>query len=524
MGENFARTFLFYNLAVAHYAHAFPTIVYDQIGAPTPHEHTRSLGSIVAWCFATIIACAWISVKPNKPGASTTGFKSIVRSFGIMAVLVIAPEFVIMWASRQYYSAIKISKRHEGTCCEFLVFWSNRMLYYYYTARGWTRVHAFFVIMGGFSLHDSNGDIIRTLNIEELQQLESEGKISWPTTTKEEILKLQTGGKITLLKIIAGFEIACFILGTIIARATQHLVIAQVEIMTFALTVTTLGSLTFLWWHKPCSIKSSVPVLMKKGPNEEIKLQSQSQPSTRTEEINSMPTASQDIPKDNESPVQTPISRFLPGILHFFATSPKWLLINPHKLGSLFHQHSVGSALMHIGIDLVRIPFFVMYQPIKHFFLILRKMVTCTDMNSTFYAPKLKKDENNGLVYAMGILAASLYGEIYLLTWTFQPSSYANLWRWRMGWVLTAAAIAPMASFAVTVMTGYLHGSNAKSKSSWKAVTIAVTIIFTYFLANIFIGSRMALIKHAVVDISSLPTEAYASVDWASVLASVTYT
>ena len=55
-----------------------------------------------------------------------------------------------------------------------------------YSDRGWTVTHGFFVSMGGFMLYN-NGVPTRTLGIEELEQLESDKKIGWPSISTEDI-------------------------------------------------------------------------------------------------------------------------------------------------------------------------------------------------------------------------------------------------------------------------------------------------------------------------------------------------
>ena len=54
-----------------------------------------------------------------------------------MGYVLIAPEMVILWAARQHLGAKYLTKRHQSC--------------------GWTMTHAFFVIMGGFTLHDKQG-------------------------------------------------------------------------------------------------------------------------------------------------------------------------------------------------------------------------------------------------------------------------------------------------------------------------------------------------------------------------------
>src|SRR3954469_22022969 len=52
---------------------------------------------------------------------------------------------------------------------------------------GWTRMHAFLLIMGGFALFDSNRNYQRILDHEDIDKLYTEGRIDWPSISENEI-------------------------------------------------------------------------------------------------------------------------------------------------------------------------------------------------------------------------------------------------------------------------------------------------------------------------------------------------
>ena len=74
-----------------------------------------------------------------------------------MGYVLLAPEFVILWAARQHYAARKFTKKHQANT-------------------GWTRAHAFFLIMGGFTLHEG-GKAVRVLEAKDLEELSEGGNI-----------------------------------------------------------------------------------------------------------------------------------------------------------------------------------------------------------------------------------------------------------------------------------------------------------------------------------------------------------
>jgi len=74
----------------------------------------RSLWSIISGCFATIFACTWIAVHSNIPAPTDSAIAILLRRLAIMANLLIVPEFVIMWATRQFLASLEIFERHKG--------------------------------------------------------------------------------------------------------------------------------------------------------------------------------------------------------------------------------------------------------------------------------------------------------------------------------------------------------------------------------------------------------------------------
>ena len=76
----------------------------------------RSIYNIIWSCLATIFACTWIAVHPNLPAPKEGELQVFLRRLAIMGYLLLAPEMVIMWASRQYLAALEISRRHQGMC------------------------------------------------------------------------------------------------------------------------------------------------------------------------------------------------------------------------------------------------------------------------------------------------------------------------------------------------------------------------------------------------------------------------
>jgi hypothetical protein len=165
-----------------------------------------------------------------------------------MGYALIAPEIMIAWALRQYLAAKYLAKRHKE--------------------RGWTMTHAFFLIMGGFTLHDK-GTALRILEYRELETLSKAGKITWPSITKEEIQDRSKSDYLS--KAFSVMHLGWFIT-QFIARchyeglANYIIDITELEILIFVFTLIT-GVICYLWWHKPYDVQCSVPVYLLDNEN-----------------------------------------------------------------------------------------------------------------------------------------------------------------------------------------------------------------------------------------------------------------
>ena len=63
---------------------------------------------------ATLFACTWLALHLNIPAPDDGLFKIAFRKVGTMILVVLAPEFVVLWAVRQFFSARRIAKRMFG--------------------------------------------------------------------------------------------------------------------------------------------------------------------------------------------------------------------------------------------------------------------------------------------------------------------------------------------------------------------------------------------------------------------------
>ncbi|KAG1794786.1 uncharacterized protein HD556DRAFT_1236346 [Suillus plorans] len=181
-----------------------------------PSCNTRSLWDILLSCGLTLFACTWTAVHPNIPGMDEGKIAITSRRLFIMAMALIAPELMITWATRQFFSA------------------------------RWTITHGFFAWMGGFMLY-VDGMPRATLTPDELLEFVRRGSVDMPVITEAEMEDRSKGDGLS--KGIAILQLVWFV-AQLVARYIQNLPITLLEIDTLAVAALTCIPYA-LWWKKP---------------------------------------------------------------------------------------------------------------------------------------------------------------------------------------------------------------------------------------------------------------------------------
>jgi hypothetical protein len=227
-----------------------------------------------------IFTCTWITVHLNIPAPGDSQWAVLRRRVAIMGYFILAPEFVIR-AGRQHFAAHYFTKKHE----------TNHT--------GWTRAHSFFLIMGGFMLHEG-GKPMRVLEAKDLEELWESGKIEWPTITKEEIADRSKGDYLS--KTIVLFQTTWFV-GQCIARGAYGLTVTELEVVTLAFAGLT-GVIYYLWWDKPLDVRCSIPVHLIDGRLE--KIEGDIEKETGPQIIPSPAISAEELPERDENVVANP--------------------------------------------------------------------------------------------------------------------------------------------------------------------------------------------------------------------------
>jgi len=121
-------------------------------------------------------------------------------------------------------------------------------------------VHGFFAVMGGFV---DGEDVLSLSRIEELVRNE---EIEYPIASREEIEDRSKGDAVT--KALVMSQTTWFLLQCI-ARASQHLAVTELELVTVAFAVLTI-MMYVLWWDKPLDVQCPIRVRRRRSGNHEL--------------------------------------------------------------------------------------------------------------------------------------------------------------------------------------------------------------------------------------------------------------
>lgn len=69
-------------------------------------QTSRTLFNVIWSCILTVFICAWTSVHPNVPPQSR--MRGLIARIKLMFWTIVAPELVLAWAVRQWFSATEV--------------------------------------------------------------------------------------------------------------------------------------------------------------------------------------------------------------------------------------------------------------------------------------------------------------------------------------------------------------------------------------------------------------------------------
>ncbi|KAG2367568.1 hypothetical protein BDR07DRAFT_1392963 [Suillus spraguei] len=233
------------------------------VASDTPSYNTRTLWDILSSCGLTLFACTWTAVHPDIPYMDQRVMAITWRRLVLMVVVLIAPEFMTLWAAEQFFEAREAAEHFNNLMGIAQCTWHQAILSKLAVAllgdiptsdrsssadalTGWTLAHGFFACMGGFVLH-VNGEPWATLKPNELLRFVRNGSVEMPVITKADIQDRSKGD--VLSKCVAILQLVWFLI-QLIARYAQKLPVTPIEIDT--LGVAALACISYgLWLKKP---------------------------------------------------------------------------------------------------------------------------------------------------------------------------------------------------------------------------------------------------------------------------------
>ncbi|KAG1798321.1 hypothetical protein EV424DRAFT_1518920 [Suillus variegatus] len=212
------------------------TTTSDSLKAPS--FTTRTLWSIISSSVLTLFACVYSAIHPNIPSPKhSSQLHSLWRQIRMVIMALIAPELIVTWAMRQWFSA--------------------------------DQTHSFFVLMGGFMLYvkgKPHRTPSRTLQPDHILILIRQRCIDIPILTADQIHDRSKGNAISKGLVI--LQVAWFVM-QLITRAIYRLETTQLEVGTLAFAV--LNFLTYAaWWDKPLNVQCPHPVYWKSTKSKSI--------------------------------------------------------------------------------------------------------------------------------------------------------------------------------------------------------------------------------------------------------------
>ena len=342
--------------------------------------------------------------------------------------------------------------------------------------RKWTITHGFFASMGGFMLY-KDGVMTEALEIEELEQLASEGKIDWPSISERDIKDRSKGDSFS-----KGFVVlqTTWFITQCIARGVAGLSLTELELASLAFAILN-GVLYFLWWNKPLDVYRAVPVHFHHPTTSDPALSPSQSPQMRTtdseyrdDDLNmySTSTSTFEFGSDADSS--------LPGHPSAFTRFRAYLRKELKNQGWF--------ALIYVFI--MR-PFQIIWFPLFTMFGLVSFSNSQLSV-ATFYAPT--STSGNPRFIGMGI--GILFGGIHCIAWFFDFPSVAEQYIWR----ISAAGVTAL---PIVIAVSY------KNIQHFGGYTFFPCMLLYWV-------SRAALLILPLLDLRSLPPTALLDFKWSA--------
>ncbi|ESK82947.1 hypothetical protein Moror_11825 [Moniliophthora roreri MCA 2997] len=425
----------------------------------------RTVIGIIWSCLSVVFICTWVSIHPNVPRVGTHAAVVIYQNIVIMVIALLAPELVVLWAMRQWFSAKEIAKKYKDY--------------------GWSTSHAFLILMGGFALYDGESFSAYlwegNANAEEPRQGWQDGPPVSESTSRRSMIEahhrkvqgalecpdspndsqlcllkyLLVNGYITInkdeiddnlshgdfvSKSIAVVQTTWFLL-QVLARAAEGLAITELEIITVGFALLNLA-IYYLWRKKPLRVRYPVRVDWQRR-----RLDVESKRSKRKNSV----------------------------------------------------KKTIHQGAIFITLDII-IGFYTMLLERERFW---RWEIPQT--HAILFTSRLKKDPLRLYIAVYSI--AFVFGAIHCIPWVFHFPTHSEQLLWRTSAVAVAAA--PIALGLQHLYGGVIFTKYKTPVSLDRAMLGIALLLFAFYTA-----ARIILIVVAFTALRDLPPSAYQTVQW----------
>ncbi|KAH9483144.1 hypothetical protein JR316_0005247 [Psilocybe cubensis] len=480
----------------------------------TPH---RTIWTIVRTCLATIIACTWVAVHPNIPGPKHGLLRILFTRLGIMFMVLIAPEMIITWAARQYLAAREI-QRDLGDLDNSSdnLPWYKRSTYKLRTEahiqglfdgefkvdsrKEWTIVHSYFLLMGGFAIHDQHDNSVKTLDLQKMIELKKKNRIrQWPPVAETDLTDKSKGdffSKGVVIVQISWFVVQC------IVRKLQRLTLTQLEIATLAYAPLTLA-LYVLWWDKPLGVRHPVVVELTQ---EYHWISPLSIHETR-------PTPSMTDALDwFEEGARVKLCRLWSSLGVFQRTAIICLVLLLSPL--IIPMFTLGVALLLIMAGLaISVPILLFQRT---------EIAAEGDHVPALYAPMIASEKwRTFCQYVCPAIVGFIFGGIHAFAWFASFPTTFEKWAWRaatitigtfFGWRIYRLLLKLFKDVSEKCTCGVLFVGLPGFLSG------LLNACFLWFLCTVFVPARIALLVLPFTSLRALPAGAFRDIDWVSII------
>lgn len=440
-------------------------------------HHCRTIWNIIWSCIATISACTWVTIHPNVPAPNDTKFAMFWRRVKVVLIALVAPEFIVMWAIRQWIVARELSRavRAAGespngntyrtkdgkgaSCVVSNIFFSDVLT----QEREWTKTHGFFASMGGFML-SHNGQLCHTLNASPygirrmIPPLIEYNYVDFNVTAKE-INDRSKGDMLSKCLVVlqtTWFAMQC------IARGVQSFPITELELVTLAFV--SLNLVTYvLWWNKPLNVQCAIPVVLKRTIGDE----------------------------DNWLKTQIRVDE----------GNVAELTLAAERLDACNEQGLGGRTLMAIQHAMEVIAEFATGSQDDEVELAFVKRVP------TFFAGVLDTEDDRDANIVLAIVGI-IFGAIHCIAWSSSFPSHMEQTLWRISCVAIVGV--PSVYFIAYTVAGLFMGADDLWDLQPLLQMIVPPLLFVYLVG------RVTLFVLAFMSLRALPPGVFETVQWAT--------